>query len=130
MLRKDSREELMDAKRDRIKVHAGDILHFDTWGGGGWGKPFERDAELVAKDVDRGLVSIAGALRYGVVMSDSTTFDVAATQSLRDKMRIEDASRKDVFNRGGTVDELKARCLAETGLEPPVQPIFQLRKGG
>jgi len=27
-----------------------------------------------------------------------------------------------VFNRGGTWEELKARCLQETGLPPPKSP--------
>ncbi len=39
-------------------------------GGGGWGDPYDRDAELVAADVARGLVSAEGAKRYGVVIAD------------------------------------------------------------
>jgi N-methylhydantoinase B len=130
MVRAGGDEELLDSKRDRIKVLAGDILHFDTWGGGGWGKPFERDATIVAKDVDRGLVSIDGALRYGVVMLDRITIDEVATEKLRAQMQITDADRTEIFNRGGTIEELKARCLEQTGLEPPVAPVFQLRQVG
>ena len=130
MVRAGGGEELLDSKRDRIKVLAGDVLHFDTWGGGGWGKPFERDATIVAKDVDRGLVSIDGALRYGVVMLDRTTIDEVETEKLRAQMQITDADRTEIFNRGGTIEELKARCLEQTGLEPPVAPVFQSHQVG
>ena len=130
MVRADGSEELMVSKCDRIKVSPGDILHFDTWGGGGWGKPYERDSAIVAKDVDRGLVTIAGARRYGVVMSDDVTVDVAATISLRAEMRAADTGNGELFNRGGSIDELKARCLEETGLEPPSPPKFQQRSMG
>ena len=38
----------------------GDVLHFVTWGGGGWGDPLERDPALVALEVRRGLVTADG----------------------------------------------------------------------
>ena len=117
----------MDSKRDRIKVAAGDVLHFDTWGGGGWGKPYERDPEIVAMDVDRGLVTLEGARRYGVVMTDTRTVDESATEELRAQMRATDSGSNEIFNRGGTIDELKRRCEAETGLPAPAQPQFQIR---
>jgi N-methylhydantoinase B len=127
LCRKDGNEELVASKCDRVKVYAGDVLHFDTWGGGGWGNPFDRDAAVVAKDVDRGLVTLEGACRYGVVLVNSTTVDEQATRELREQMRIEAESNKEIFNRGGTIDELKARCLAETGHQPPSAPVFQRR---
>jgi N-methylhydantoinase B len=127
MVRADGSEELMDSKRDRIKVKAGDMLHFDTWGGGGWGKPFERDAEKVKLDVERGLVSIEGAKRYGVVLNDDWSIDAAATDKLRQEMAAAASGNTEVFNRGGTIEELKARCEEETGLVPPTQPTFQVR---
>ena len=45
-------------------------------------------------------------------------------------MRAVDADREEIFNRGGTIEQLKALCLEQTGLEPPVQPEFQIRKSG
>lgn len=127
MVRADGSEELMPSKRDRIAVSAGDMLHFDTWGGGGWGDPCERPAERVAKDVERGLVTVDGAKRYGVVLADDGVVDAAATEALRKDMR---AARRDgtaLFDRGGTVEELKARCLADTGFEAPSDPKFVQR---
>ena len=127
MVRGDGSEELMDSKRDRIKVKAGDVLHFDTWGGGGWGKPFEREAEKVQKDVERGLVTLEGAKRYGVVLNPDLSIDTAATDKLRQEMAAAATNNTEIFNRGGGIEELKARCLEETGLVPPEQPQFQIR---
>jgi N-methylhydantoinase B len=60
-----------------------------TGGGGGWGNPLDRDAELVSFDVAEGLVSIVAAKNsYGVVLDPKTfNVDVAATGSQRSKMR-------------------------------------------
>ena len=50
MVRADGSEQWMVSKCDRIAVAPGDTLYFNTWGGGGWGDPLERDAEQVALD--------------------------------------------------------------------------------
>jgi hypothetical protein len=34
-----------------------------------------------------------------------------------------------LIDKGGTIAELKARCLAETGLAPPIEPVFSRRAG-
>ena len=124
MVRADGTREIMESKCDRISVNPGDVLYFNTWGGGGWGDPLKRPAEKVARDVARGLVTADGARRYGVVLRADDTLDDAATTALRDQMA---RSRGEVtlFNFGGTIEELKARCKRETGLEPPSTPVFQ-----
>ena len=124
LVRTDGSEEWLGAKAEGIKVKKGDLLYFNTWGGGGWGDPFERDPELVRQDVARRLVTVEGARRYGVVIGDDGSVDADATAALREELR---AGRGEVelFNRGGSIDELKARCLEETHLEPPVDPSFQ-----
>ncbi|MEP6391736.1 MAG: hydantoinase B/oxoprolinase family protein [Halioglobus sp.] len=127
LVRTDGSEEWLPAKAEGIKVKAGDVLYFNTWGGGGWGDPFERDPALVLQDVERRLVTADGARRYGVVIDDSGSVDEGATASLRDKMRAERGSIE-VFNRGGTIEELKARSLEETHLPPPVDPSFTQKK--
>ena len=60
-----------------------------TGGGGGWGDPLERSAELVQLDVSQGLVSVLGAAEhYGVVVeADSLKLDAGATETLRADMR-------------------------------------------
>ena len=124
LIRKDGSEELLPAKCDHVKVEEGDILYFNTWGGGGWGDPYKREAELVARDVRRGLVTADGAKRYGVLLNADGTVDTAATETLRAELT---ESRGDVplFDFGGTIEEIKARCKEETSFDPPRTPVFQ-----
>ncbi|MDA9837630.1 hydantoinase B/oxoprolinase family protein [Luminiphilus sp.] len=119
----DGQEQWLPAKVEGIKVKEGDVLYFNTWGGGGWGDPYARDPELVRTDVARGLVTPDGARRYGVVIADNHSVDAAATASLRAALV---AERDDIplFNRGGTIEELRSRCEAETHLSAPVSPTF------
>jgi N-methylhydantoinase B len=126
MVRSDGSKEWMPAKCDRIKVNPGDILYSNTWGGGGWGDALKRPPEKVAADCDRGLVSIQGARVYGVVVTEDFTVDEAATNALREEMAAARAPLT-LFNRGGTIEEIKARCLEETSLEPPKAPVFAKR---
>jgi N-methylhydantoinase B len=124
LVRGDGTQELLPAKVDRIKVEAGDLLLSDTWGGGGCGDPLERDAALVQFDVEAGLVTRAGARRYGVVLNDDDSIDEKATTALRQRMASERGEKK-LFDRGfDSIEKLKARCKQETGLEPPKQPQF------
>lgn len=119
----DGQEQWLPAKVEGIKVKEGDVLYFNTWGGGGWGDPYARDPELVRTDVARGLVTPDGARRYGVIIADNYSVDAAATASLRAALV---AERDDIplFNRGGTIEELRSRCEAETHLSAPVSPTF------
>jgi N-methylhydantoinase B len=127
--RADGSTRTLPSKCDHVQVRAGDMLHYITWGGGGWGDPYERDPELVALEVRRGLVTAEGARRYGVALTDSGTVDAEATRTLRSQPR--DAAQ--IFDFGfGSVDELRDRCLAETGLPAPAPPVFHqaARTGG
>jgi N-methylhydantoinase B len=121
LVRHDGSEEWLPAKCDGIKVNEGDVLYFNTWGGGGWGDPLERDPEQVRVDVLRGLVTAQGARRYGVVIDDDGNVDATSTDALRKDMA---ADRGDVelFSFGGSIDEIKARALEETHLPPPESP--------
>jgi N-methylhydantoinase B len=123
LVRTDGSEEWLGAKSEGIKVQQGDLLYFNTWGGGGWGDPYERDPELVRADVARSLVSAEGAKRYGVVIAADGSVDAAATEALRSKLRSE-RGEPGLFNFGGTIEEIKARCKAETHLDPPAAPTF------
>jgi N-methylhydantoinase B len=124
LVRANGTQELMPSKLDHIKVESGDLLIADTWGGGGWGDPLERDVKAVAFDVEAGLVSVEGAKRYGVVIKADGTVDEAATAALRKDIASKRGPKK-IFDRGfDTIEELKARCKAETGLEPPAPPRF------
>ena len=129
LVRADGSEEWVPAKVEGIKVKVGDVLYFNTWGGGGWGDPYARDPALVMTDVERGLVSVEGARRYGVVISNGAV-DNAATDALRAELVAERGDDIPVFNFGGTIEEIKARCLEETHLPPPVTPTFRLSQPG
>ncbi len=63
----------------------GDVLFFQSCGGGGWGDPLTRDPAAVLADVRNEYVSIEGAESdYGVVIDPiSRTVDETATQQRR-----------------------------------------------
>jgi len=124
MVRADGSSEWMQSKCDRIKVEPGDTLYFNTWGGGGWGDPLERDSAKVALEAKRGIVTTEGARRYGVVLNGEYSVNETATAALRQTMASE-RGEVELFNFGGKVEELKARCKDETHLDPPKTPVFQ-----
>lgn len=66
-------------------LRAGDVLSMFTAGGGGFGPPWERDPQLVLRDVLDQKVSLEGARRdYGVAIDPATmTVDEAETGRLR-----------------------------------------------
>jgi len=107
-----------------VPVSPGDVLHFVTWGGGGWGDPLERDPELVAQEVRRGLVTVEGAKRYGVCVADDGSVEAEATETLRDQMRADRPAELPVFDMGPPLPELLARCQEETGLPAPQRPAW------
>jgi N-methylhydantoinase B len=123
LVRGDGSEQWLGAKSEGIKVKKGDLLYFNTWGGGGWGDPYDRDPELVRADVASSLVSPEGAKRYGVVIAADGSVDQAATDALRANLRAE-RGEPGLFDFGGTIEEIKARCRDETHLEPPSPPTF------
>ncbi|GAC30916.1 hydantoinase B/oxoprolinase family protein [Brumicola pallidula] len=123
LIRADGREETLPAKCEGIEVKNGDILYFNTWGGGGWGDPLKREPQLVLDDINRSLVSVKGAAAYGLVINDDMSIDQAATSRLRAQMA---SKRGDVqlFDFGGDIADIKARSMAETKLPAPQAPEF------
>ncbi len=120
--RADGSEEIIPSKCDRIEVFEGDELDYITWGGGGWGNPLDRDADLVALEVRRGLVSSKGAFEnYGVKVSDDGSVDAAATEAKRAELA-KDQTEGEIFNFGPDIEAIRANCKAETGLDAPIQP--------
>jgi N-methylhydantoinase B len=123
IVRTDGTSEVLTSKCDHVKVNTGDLLHYVTWGGGGWGDPLKRDPALVAAETARRLISVEGARRYGVVLKPDSTVDEAATRKLRETIAAERGAVA-TFDFGPPVEELRRRCLDETGLPAPVSPRF------
>lgn len=122
--RADGTREILPAKIDAIRVRPGDYLLFETWGGGGLGDPLERDIEAIEYDLESGLLTPEGARRFGAVVGpDGITVDRDATAALRARMAAK-APPIALFDFGGTIEELRRCCEAETGLRPPVSPTF------
>ena len=68
--------------RERFRMREGDVLDCFTAGGGGYGDPLLRPAELVRQDVIDGTVTReAAAADYGVVVTDALALDAAATDA-------------------------------------------------
>ena len=124
LVRTDGSEQWLPAKVEGVKVKEGDLLYFNTWGGGGWGDPYQRDAELVRADVERKLVSAEGAKRYGVVIAADGAVDVTATETLRSELVAARGDAVPTFNFGGDVESIRASCESETHMPAPVAPTF------
>lgn len=70
-----------------VRIRKGQRVRLETPGGGGYGDPFSRDPERVARDVRQGLVSREAARdSYGVAVAADGTLDAAATQRLRQEI--------------------------------------------
>jgi N-methylhydantoinase B len=121
--RADGSEETLPAKCEGIEVKKGDILYFNTWGGGGWGDPLKRDPQLIVDDVKRSLVTVEGAKAYGVVLNDDLSVDEAATTKMRSDMA-EKRGEVSLFDFGGDIADIKARSMQETKLPAPQTPEF------
>jgi len=69
-------------------IPAGDLLLFETPGGGGYGSPLDRNPAEVERDVRQGLVSPEAACHtYGVILGDDGCVDAAATEARRQSLR-------------------------------------------
>jgi N-methylhydantoinase B len=80
-----TRERELHSK-DLLDVVQGDLISYQTCGGGGWGSPLARDPMRVLADVLAGCVTREGALReYGVVLTvaDPPEVDAGGTARVR-----------------------------------------------
>jgi N-methylhydantoinase B len=114
LIRADGTEEELPSKVENVAVGPGDKLLFSTAGGGGLGDPLERDPEVVATEVARGLVTEDAAREeYGVIL-DGGEVDESATEQQRAEIR-ETRDDPAAFDYGSLPDdeELAERIAAE-----------------
>ena len=108
-------EREVDALADAEFVRAGETIRIRTTGGGGWGNPYERDPDLVVRDVLWGKVSPEAARTdYGVAVTgsvdtDDLAYDESATAALRDAARDQQEA---FFDRGPGYEKLSGGGLA------------------
>jgi N-methylhydantoinase B len=91
---------------DGLQLRRGDLLRFETCGGGGWGDPLTRDPMRVRQDVARGFVTVRGAREdYGMVLEPATLeIDKQAT----DDERAGRAGERPLIDRGPGFAEAEA----------------------
>ena len=76
------------AGKGRQTIPSGDLLRFETPGGGGYGSPLERPPAEVERDVRQGLVSADAARdHYGVILNHDGCVDAPATEARRQSLR-------------------------------------------
>jgi N-methylhydantoinase B len=92
---------MLPGKFDHLPIAPGDMFVMRTGGGGGWGSPYERDPDLVRRDVEVGLLTVEEAReRYGVVVTGSPPHvDTLATEAARATA----APREEWIDRGSPV---------------------------
>jgi N-methylhydantoinase B len=80
-------EELPNAKIFGVRIRKGDAYVMRSGGGGGFGSPLEREADLVLADVQQGYVTAEAARSsYGIVIAQNGSLDASATHDLRQDM--------------------------------------------
>jgi N-methylhydantoinase B len=71
-----------------VRIRQGMRVRLETPGGGGFGDPFTREPDRVARDVALGYVSVEAARRdYGVALGANDEVDSAETARLRREAR-------------------------------------------
>lgn len=75
------------SKLNNYPIGKGWVVDVMTGGGGGYGDPYQREAERVLRDVQAGYISPARAREaYGVVI-ENESIDIVATDALRLKLK-------------------------------------------
>lgn len=110
----DGTETVYPGMSDTVVVRPGDSVRVVTTGGGGWGDPLAREAELVVYDLQCGLISEKCAREdYGVAVvlkGRKWTHDPAQTRAQREKMR-KDRGTPSMFDRGDAFRAMKAKGM-------------------
>lgn len=83
-------EEPAKLLKGNVALRAGDRVHVQMSGGGGFGSPLKRSLTAVQNDLKHGYVSpCAARTQYGVAVSDDGLIDEAETAKMRDPSKAE-----------------------------------------
>jgi N-methylhydantoinase B len=90
--RADGRLEQLDSKQQNVGLETGDVFIIRTSGGGGLGRPLDRDPAAVAEDLREGRVTEAGAVgaagaAAGAVAAVAAAGDAAAAADPQSRRR-------------------------------------------
>jgi N-methylhydantoinase B len=73
--------------KDMVELPRGSVVTAQSWGGGGYGDPLKRPAQLVHADVLDELLNVDNARQhYGVIVRDDLSLDLEATQDRRGRV--------------------------------------------
>jgi N-methylhydantoinase B len=108
-----------------------DVYRAVSMGGGGYGDPLDRDADRVAQDVERRLVTPEWAARtWGVVLDDAGAVDQSATKAARAELREErrqaagcpfpDGTRTQAWEPGEDAVRLTEALFYDRSVDPVV----------
>ena len=99
--------EALGLRQQNFQQNPKDVYAVVWTGAGGFGDPFERDAERVQADYDNLIVSREAARDiYGVVLSEKGELDLEASSKLRAERRLARVKK------GSTVKKLKGEIVA------------------
>jgi N-methylhydantoinase B len=123
----DTGDERDIGKIDVLQFKRGDVVRLITPAGGGFGPAAQRDANAVARDVRRGLVSREQARSgYGVVVRDDLSVDEAETQVARASMprregRFSFCSARSLIDKVWPSEARAALAVAAFAYDPSVR---------
>jgi N-methylhydantoinase B len=110
-------------------MKVGDVYRAVSMGGGGYGDPLDRAPVLVARDVERMLVTPEWAARtWGVVLSADGEVDAPATAARREELRAERRSAASHAAPDGTPS--RPWDAAEEGIRLSEALFYERRDGG
>jgi N-methylhydantoinase B len=122
----DWEKERPNAKVLTAQLKKGDAYALRSGGGGGFGSPLERPAELVANDVRQGYVSLGAARDYYGVVLDPETLAVDQKATKTERAALAPVHKKRVESQKTPVRRLTAAQLAEKPPEHPVMPCLRI----
>ena len=119
-------KERPNAKVLTAQLKKGDAYALRSGGGGGFGSPLERPAELVADDVRQGYVSLSAARDYYGVVLDPETFAVDKKATAGERAALAPVHKKRVESQKAPVRRLTAVELSEKAPDHPAMPCLRI----